>query len=369
MLGNEKVSVQQCTFLIMFFTVGTSILVIPSSLAALAKQDAWIAAILGTGIGLLIMGLYSKIGSSFPNMNLIDLNEFVFGKWIGKAISLGFAFFTLHASAQVLYYVGNFVVTQVMPETPIEVIHILFMSIIVMGVRLGLETLARTAEIFMPWVFGLYFIFLLAVLPQSEVQNIQPVMEVGIRPILHATLSYLSFSCFPIVLMLVFFPTCLNSRQHMIKSFSVGYAGGSIIMIILTSVTILVLGSDLTTRLSYPVYALAKGINVGDFLQRIEAIIAGIWFITIFFKLAFYFYASILSISQTLHLNSYRPVIYPMGVIVVAFSLVVYPNTAFMNTWDAETWLPYVLSIGFFYPFILFVLAKVKQHFYPKPNV
>ena len=36
--------------------------------------------------------------------------------------------------------------TQVMPETPIESFLILFAGILVMGLRLGLEVIARTAE-------------------------------------------------------------------------------------------------------------------------------------------------------------------------------------------------------------------------------
>jgi spore germination protein KB len=65
---------------------------------------------------------------------MLAFNEKVFGKWIG--------------SSTTLFYVGNFMTTQVIPEMPIEAIHILFAGIVVMGLRLGLETIVRAAEIF-----------------------------------------------------------------------------------------------------------------------------------------------------------------------------------------------------------------------------
>ena len=92
-------------------------------------------------------------------MTLYEYNEKVFGKWAGKLI-----FFFLHSLRLLvlqLFYImwGTFMTTQVMPETPIESILILFAGILVMGLRLGLEVIARTAEILFPWfLHSVYYI-------------------------------------------------------------------------------------------------------------------------------------------------------------------------------------------------------------------
>ncbi|MCY9667431.1 GerAB/ArcD/ProY family transporter [Paenibacillus alginolyticus] len=123
MLNDVKISVRQFAVLVMIYTIGTTILVIPSGLAADAKQDAWLAAIIGVGLNLLIVCLF-------------------------------FIFFSFVGAATVLFNMGNFVNTQVMPETPIQSINLIFAIVVVMGVRLGLETLIRAAEIFFPWHFS-----------------------------------------------------------------------------------------------------------------------------------------------------------------------------------------------------------------------
>ena len=88
-----KISVRQFTVVVMFYTIGTSILVIPAGLAADAGQDAWITTMLGWLIGLGCVGLYMMLGKQFTNMTLYEYNEKVFGKWAGKII---FSFFYIH---------------------------------------------------------------------------------------------------------------------------------------------------------------------------------------------------------------------------------------------------------------------------------
>lgn len=77
----------------------------PPAFAAHAKQDAWISAILGVGIGLLLVILYNALGSSFPNMTLAEYSEKVLGKWIGKTVSLlffSYFFLFLHLCCETL---------------------------------------------------------------------------------------------------------------------------------------------------------------------------------------------------------------------------------------------------------------------------
>lgn len=59
-------------------------------MAAEAKQDGWIGAVLGVAIGLIIIWFYSKLGLLFPEKTFVEMHENLFGKWIGKMISLFF---------------------------------------------------------------------------------------------------------------------------------------------------------------------------------------------------------------------------------------------------------------------------------------
>ncbi|MGG1550199.1 GerAB/ArcD/ProY family transporter [Paenibacillus ferrarius] len=189
MMRNVKISVNQFAVIVMIFTIGTTILVIPSGLAAAAKQDAWIGALLGVCLNVGIVCLYNKVGSCFPNMTLIAYNEQLFGKWLGKLFALGFIFFSFVGATTVLFYMGNFITTQVMPDTPIQAINVLFALVVVMGVRLGLETIARAAEIFFPWIIILFIVLVACLLPEIEAEKLQPVFSSGGGGLVRAALE------------------------------------------------------------------------------------------------------------------------------------------------------------------------------------
>lgn len=150
-MNNEStLTARQLMIFIFLISMGTTILIVPSILAAQSKQDAWIAGIAAVGAGLLFIWLYVKLAQMFPAMTLFDMNEQVLGKWIGKAVTLFYIYMMFVLSAQVLFYIGTFMTTQIMPTTPIQSIYILMITFTVIGAKLGVIILGRTAEIFFP---------------------------------------------------------------------------------------------------------------------------------------------------------------------------------------------------------------------------
>ncbi|MEK1829187.1 GerAB/ArcD/ProY family transporter [Priestia megaterium] len=43
---------------------------------------------IGVGVGVLLVWMYIKLSSLYPNKTLIELNEAILGKWLGKFVSL-----------------------------------------------------------------------------------------------------------------------------------------------------------------------------------------------------------------------------------------------------------------------------------------
>ncbi|GGF81135.1 hypothetical protein GCM10010912_27800 [Paenibacillus albidus] len=67
---------------------------------------------------------------------------------------------------------------------------------------------------------------------------------------------------------------------------------------IIVLLSVLVLGIEQTENSTFPAFALAKSINVGNFLQRVEGILITIWILTFFIKISLLF-LSILKGTQT----------------------------------------------------------------------
>ncbi|WP_257346991.1 GerAB/ArcD/ProY family transporter [Pseudalkalibacillus decolorationis] len=359
MLENGKISVRQFTILLILFIVGGSILVVPSQLASEAKQDAWIAAILGLVLSLSLVMLYNALGSRFPDMTLAQYSEEILGKWIGKVVSLLFFFYFFEHTAGLLRLIGDFMTTQIMPETPIQAIHIIFLSIIIMGVRLRIEPIARASEIFFPWFILLFFILVISISPHIEVEKIQPIGE-EVKPIVSGAFQFLGLPFLQLEVFLILYPY-INRKKEVKKFYLLGTLIGGVFLIVITFLSIAVLGADQSTRQMYPSYSLARKINIGDLFQRVEAIMAFIWFITVYFKMAITFYASTLIFAQTFKLKDYRFLTFPLGIIIIVLSIVDFPNIVYFKQFIKTIWTPYSLTYGLFLPLVLLGVAMLRK--------
>jgi spore germination protein KB len=359
---HQKVVISSGQFglLVMLNTIGTTILILPAGLAAEAKQDAWMPAVLGVLIGVGIISLHNALGGVFPQMTFVEYSRKILGKWLGSLVSLGLVYFSFIGAATIIWLMGNFLVTQIMPETPIEVIQSFFIIIVIMGIRLGLEPIARTAEIFFPWIIIFFLLLVLLPIPEMNIQHLQPVLDSDMKPIIRGSLSFISVATFPLIVFQMIVPNGKRSKQTN-KAFYLGSIAGGFVLITITLITILVLGADLTARNTYPSFTLAKKVSIKGVLERIEVIMALLWFLTIYFKAVCYCYASVKGLAQILFLKDYQILTLPFGMLLIAYSIIVYPDVIYEAEWDLKTWIPYSLTYGLILPGFLYLAALVRK--------
>lgn len=361
-LEKGMISVRQFSVLVAFVTIGDSILVIPSTLAVEAKQDAWISGLIGLIAGILVISLCSMAGRLYPHLTLVESIQKILGKWIGSIVALMFLAYPLFSIAAYLREVGDFMVTDMMPETPVQAILILGISIIAMATSLGIEVIARTAEIFFPWVIVLFLIFVVFLLPLIEIDNLKPILENGFKPVLSGSLSFTAFTFMELVIFLMIFPN-VNHANKIHKGLIRGALLGGIVLFILMIISILVLGADLTARNIYPSYSLAKKVHIGTFLERVEAIIAIMWILTTYCKITLYFYAFNLGLAQLLRLKEYRVLILPSAMTMIALALSIVPNITYFKKVTADYWPFFDLTFAVLLPLILLAVYSIRKGF------
>ena len=165
-------------------SIGGTIIVIPAVIASVAKQDAWLVALFTPIFGMLVMWIYWFLGSRYPGMTFVEIIKNIFGKWIGLIVAAGFVNLCLTSAYHLPWYVGNFITTVAMPKTPPYVINLLFVIVVVIALLYGIETIARTSELFLYFASILFFLAMLLVSPNASIENLQPAFENGIIPIL-----------------------------------------------------------------------------------------------------------------------------------------------------------------------------------------
>lgn len=359
-MENTKITSHQLFAMTAIYSCGTSIIIVSAGLAGLAKQDAWISSIITIFFGLFFVWMYAYLGSLYPDKSYIDIIRLVFGKLLGNVISAAFVFICLLDVPQITWYVGNFVRSQYLNETPINSIYALMIIALVIALLFGIEAIARSSEFFILIVSFMIILMVIMVSPNAKVDNILPVLEKGIVPVLKGSLLLSSYMTWPLIVLNMIYPSHFNHIKNARKSLFLGYLWGSTIIFFCNIMAILVLGSSIAASSQYPTYLLAKQINFGMVFNRVEAIVSVTWIVTCFFKTLIYFYAGVIGLSQLLGLKDYRKIVLPLGLIALVFVDVVYPNGNYEAEWDSTVWILWIGTFGVILPIVLLVVSRIK---------
>ncbi len=152
----------------------------------------------------------------------------------------------------------------------------------------------------------------------------------------------------------------VTNKAEMKKSFYKGYLIAGIVLTIVITLTILVLGANMTARQSYPSYMLGKKISIGTFFQRIEVIVAIIWMLTLYFKMTIVYYGLSLGLAQLFGLKSYKVLTIPLAFLIITFAIFMSPNIVHLHLFLKTTLTPYSLTICFILPLLLLVIGKMR---------
>lgn len=349
--------------LVAVYTCGTTILVVSSGLAGMAKQDAWIAVIVTTIIGLLFVSLYAYLGYLYPNNTLIEMIQLAFGKIIGRIIVACFIFFCIVNISQVIYYINSFMIKEYMDKTPPYAIALVCIIALSIALYYGIETIARSAEIFVYYISFMFILAMLLVIPNVKIDNLLPILEDGIVPVLKGSIQLSGYITWPLILILMIYPKNIDYSKEATRSLFRGYLWAAFLIFISNTMAILVLGSNIASKSLYPTYLLATEINVGMILTRVEGVIASVWIITVFFRALLYFYGIVVGMSQLIGLKDYKTIILPVGLIVLILSDVIYPNYAYEVEYDSKTWILFSFTFGAILPLILLAVTFIKSKY------
>lgn len=339
---------------------GTTILAIAASATAIAKQDAWIAVILVTICGAAILWVNMYLGGLYPNKTIIEIIQLIFGKWVGGFIIINYVFMCFLSASQVIWYVGNFFTTTYMPETPMYAINIMFGTVLIIAMLYELEAIMRSAEIFLYIVCIVIGVSMFMVIPNIKVNNLFPVFENGFTPIAKSSFILFSYTGMKLILLNIFYPKNIKDIKKAKISIFKGYLIAMMFVLATVVMSILVLGPTITANSNFPVFELAKEINVGIMFTRLEALTIVGWLLTLFITTIAYYYNAILGISQLLGIKEHKRIAVPLGLLMIVLSEFAYTNVPYRTNWDNIVWPVDIFMYGVLLPLVLLAMYFVR---------
>ncbi|MZP29643.1 endospore germination permease [Heliobacterium undosum] len=353
--GKEQVSFKQGVYLIVLFIIGSS-LILP--IGAKAKQDVWMAALLSLLFALPMVVVYGRILSLNTGMDLLEITTRLFGKIIGKAIIFVYAFYAFTLSGLVLINFGEFINVVAIPETPKLVIMFFLALLAIWAVKEGIEVIARTGEIYLPWIVIAAMLTFLLLLPQFEIQRLYPILYKNHQKIFQAAIDLFSF---PLAETVIFLLLLSSSKQApAVKQYMMGLFIGFFAVFTSITAVMAVVGPEEYAANFFPGFLAVQEISIGDFLQRLEVVIFLINILAGFIKICVCLLAACKGICHVFGFNEYRFLVTPVGFLSLLFASNIYSSTKQMSSWADAIYPYYAFPFQVLLPLLIWIVAEVK---------
>jgi len=289
----------------------------PQDMAAFGGSAGWMIPVVSTLLILIyfsiIVALYKNIGS----MDLLDISQKVGGRVfmvIMGFLTAGFLFFELSTGlggfSQVLKMIS-------LDKSPLGFVEILFLLGIICCAYFGIEAVVRINAFLLPAAIVGFLLITIGVIPRFKINNLLPILGNGYMPVVRGSLYKLS--AFSSMIILFFLVPFFKSRY--IKR--VGYMSILISGLLLFWATLsflLLYPYQISAENKVPVFQMAKHIEFGNFIQRIESVFVLVCSISSLLYLGVIFTFIIHIIKKTLNLKKSRPIILPVAILALTLS-------------------------------------------------
>lgn len=360
-LENRKITPHQLYAIMTSISLGGSVLVASSTVTSVAKQDSWLSGIGALCYGLVVILLFYNLGKCYPEMTLIGLSRKIFGKWLGVVVSVGYVFVFILTASDICWIAGNYFV-RTMHETPLYAVNFLFVAAFVVAVLYGIEAIARLSELLVVFVTVVFCVTFLLLLTDIKPEYMTPVLENGIGPVLRGSYFLSCIITFSTVSILMIYPRYVSDIKGAKTALLKGFILSATVATVAITLSVLVLGSTLTSKLSYAGMVLAAQININDFITRIEYVMSIALLGTHFMVGLFFFFSGITGLSELIGLKNHLHIVIPMGLLVLVLSGVVAPNSIYEGYWVSVVYSPLITTFGLIIPAMLLLVYTIKKN-------
>ncbi|WP_176461734.1 GerAB/ArcD/ProY family transporter [Anaeromicrobium sediminis] len=356
-MNKEVISEKQGIYLITLFIVAETFIL---TRGMEAKKDFWIAIILGIIISIPFMLMFSRLHRLYPNKDLFDINEDVFGKILGKIISFLMFYYVATNMMSVMYVFNDFIVSVSLLKTPKGVTYMSLTLLCIWVVKEGIEVMAKWTEIILPIILITLFVGVVLLIPQMRLVNMQPFFTEKIGAIMEGSIFTFLFPLSETIAFTMIF-TGLKKQGSFNRLYLIGliFGGGLILILVLTEV--LVLGVNDTLSFYFPGYNTFTRVNIGVLLQRLEIISGATFLLGGFIKISVLLMAVSRGVAKVFNFNDYRFIVTPTALIISNVSYFFYESTMFMFEWISDFWGYFAFPFEFVMPIVIWIGAEVRK--------
>lgn len=343
--------------IILMVMINKLILNIPYYIVNLTKSGSIVNIIYISVIDFIFLLIIIKLFDKFENSDILDISEFLGGKILKYVITIISISLFLLVSFITLIDFSNVLHTIYFSQFPM--IFILGFFIFGIGIAnfIGIKSISRITSFIVPFSIISILITFLAISKDFKITYITPILGVNYNNTFLIGLSN-SFSMY--ILVYYYFLKPLLKNPSDFKKISIISYSISVVLLLLTIISMLtVFTYDSTDAPINSLFLIARQIELGTFMQRVDALFVLLWTISIFSYLSFVIFIINRLLKKILNITNEKMLSFSTCSILFGLALIPF-NIAELNFIEDIIYryviLIFMLGIGI----VLLLLSNIK---------
>lgn len=343
--------------LVFAILTATLFLQAPQYLVEVGGPAGWQVALVSMLTALALMLPLSALAGRFPGRGLAEISIEAAGPFLGPVLTLLVSLWLMASTTLTIRNFAETFIISILPDTPPSVLILVAAGVGLLASYKGIEAIGRATLLLLPIIAGGTLVLLLFNLPRFDSSLLFPFWGHGLVPTLNGGIYYGSIAAESIFLLAAGY--AFRDGKTLRSSGMWGILLWGLLATATVAILVGVLGAPTARQNPFPLYNLARLVYLGRFLQRTESLMIMFWFFAAAVRIAVCLHAAVVSLGGALRLPAYRPLLFPVSVIIFAVALV--PED-FVNVlrWDRDVLRPLgfgVLAV----PVLLWLLAAVRK--------
>lgn len=316
----EKIGKIEAISLILVVIFNEIILNVPTTIILSTHSGTTLNLIFITALAVIFTLIICKLFKPFPGKDILDVSEYVGGKILKNIMGILFIIIFIFLSSLSIRYFGNSIKVIYFQDSPLVFILLFFIIPALFINKFGLKTISGVNLIFTP-LFLISFIFLMISAYQHfTVERIFPILGNGFFDTFIAGST--NIYAFTGLAHIYFMPALLKDSKDFKKVSVISIVISAFFLFISTLSLLMTFPAITSTDETLSVYLLTRLVEIGQFLERLDALFIFIWVIALISLISFACFYILQIFKKISKVEDSKALIWPLGLIILGNCLV-----------------------------------------------
>lgn len=341
--------------IVALFTLGSSSIF---NLGARANNDIWLAFLLAIVPSFPFILMYARLKALMPETTLTLGLESLYGPVISRILAVLYSTYTWHTACLVGKDASTFIRGVALESTPEVVLLLCFAVLIIWAIKAGQEPVGRWSAISLKIVLFVIALILIPLLTRVDTSEFLPVLYRGWQPVLFGALEMVDVPLLELVIVLWALEK-VHDKKSPYKIFLYGFFLSSFVLMLMSTISMLVIGPDKYGTTYFPIYLAVSRISLFRFLTRLEATVGVTFIVTCFLKMTICLFVSCQGIAHVFDIEDYRFLATPIVLAVIPGSQWFAKSTMDILRGATKVFGPYDFIMQAIIPLLIWFSAEI----------